>query len=249
MDISLLSSIFSQQSDDLSACNYAPYKVYNPLVYAREPFERYLQQSKGASIETIYFGMNPGPWGMAQTGVPFGEIESVTQWMGISGKIDMPEAPIEKRPILGYAATRREVSGMRLWNLFKELYGEAPRFFRKSTVLNYCPLLFFDESTKNITPATLPKQIRSAVELICDNTLSKIIRLLDPKNCVAIGRYVEKRLLSILGLEKKPKEYSDTNEPSIFHIPHPSPANPQANRDWSSQCKIILADILPQQSL
>ena len=43
----------------------------------------------------IFLGMHPGPWGMAQIGVPFGEIPAVRDWMGISTTVDKP--PVEHR--------------------------------------------------------------------------------------------------------------------------------------------------------
>ena len=33
--------------------------------------------------EAVFLGMNPGLWGMAQTGVPFGTVSLVRDWMGI----------------------------------------------------------------------------------------------------------------------------------------------------------------------
>ena len=48
--------------------------VYNPLVYAREPHEAYLEKWGAKPKEIVLVGMNPGPFGMAQTGVPFGDV-------------------------------------------------------------------------------------------------------------------------------------------------------------------------------
>jgi len=42
--------------------------------------------------------MNPGPWGMAQTGVPFGEINAVKDWLGINAEVDKPQKQHPKRP-------------------------------------------------------------------------------------------------------------------------------------------------------
>jgi hypothetical protein len=51
--------------------------VYHPLIYAAEPHRRYLRLYGDRPKEVVLVGMNPGPWGMAQTGVPFGEIGAV----------------------------------------------------------------------------------------------------------------------------------------------------------------------------
>ena len=45
---------------------------YNPLTYAWDTFEQYLRKYAGGRKRVLFLGMNPGPWGMTQTGVPFG---------------------------------------------------------------------------------------------------------------------------------------------------------------------------------
>ncbi|MEZ6083638.1 MAG: hypothetical protein R3E58_06750 [Phycisphaerae bacterium] len=51
--------------------------VYNPLIYACASFDAYVACCDIENVEVILLGMNPGPWGMAQTGVPFGEVGAV----------------------------------------------------------------------------------------------------------------------------------------------------------------------------
>lgn len=68
--------------------------VYNPLIYAAGPHRQYLQLYGARPKEVVLVGMNPGPWGMAQTGVPFGEISAVRDWMGI-------EAPVATTSLSG----------------------------------------------------------------------------------------------------------------------------------------------------
>ena len=48
--------------------------VYNPLEYARAPHEAYLERWGRGPKRVVLLGMNPGPFGMAQTGVPFGDV-------------------------------------------------------------------------------------------------------------------------------------------------------------------------------
>ena len=48
--------------------------VYNPLAYAWAPHELYLTRHAASRKRVMFLGMNPGPFGMVQTGVPFGEI-------------------------------------------------------------------------------------------------------------------------------------------------------------------------------
>ena len=58
-------------------------EVYNPLNYAWNGFETYINKFFHSDLKNIFLGMNPGPWGMAQTGVPFGEVNFVRDWLGL----------------------------------------------------------------------------------------------------------------------------------------------------------------------
>ncbi|MEJ2040442.1 MAG: single-stranded DNA-binding protein, partial [Desulfosarcinaceae bacterium] len=51
--------------------------VYNPLRYARDRFAAYWERYGRPPKRILFVGMNPGPWGMVQTGVPFGDVEMV----------------------------------------------------------------------------------------------------------------------------------------------------------------------------
>ena len=134
--------------------------TYNPLEYARAPFDHYLKLYGSSPKQVVLVGMNPGPWGMAQTGIPFGEINHVRDWLQIKGKVTAPKKLHPKRPVLGFACERSEVSGRRLWGWARETFETPEAFFQQFFVFNYCPLAFFDESGKNITPDKLKAQDR-----------------------------------------------------------------------------------------
>lgn len=201
--------------------------VYDPLDYAREPHEIYLSRFGQGPKEVVFLGMNPGPFGMAQTGVPFGEIAAVRDWMGIEAPVSKPAFEHPNRPIEGFACTRSEVSGRRLWGWAQEQYGTASRFFHRFFVLNYCPLVFMEASGKNRTPDKLPTQERQALFKICDRALVESIAVLQPKLVVGIGAFAETR-------GKKALESTDS-PPTFGRILHPSPASPKANKGWA-QC-------------
>lgn len=195
--------------------------VYNPLEYARSPYEAYLKYAR-KHPKALLLGMNPGPWGMAQTGVPFGEIDSVRDWLGINKRVGKPENEHPKRPVEGFSCTRSEVSGRRLWGLFSEVYGSPELFFRDHFIINYCPLVFMADSGRNITPDKLPRDEAKPVMDACDAHLRAIVELLRPKALIGIGAFAEScfRRLEIEGLP-------------VYRILHPSPASPAANRDWA----------------
>lgn len=96
--------------------------VYNPLRYAWDAHHRYLKLApETQAARVLFLGMNPGPWGMAQTGVPFGQVEAVRDWLGIDVPVGKPAKEHPKRPIEGFACRRSEVSGERLWALPRPL--------------------------------------------------------------------------------------------------------------------------------
>ena len=208
--------------------------VYNPLDYAWSCHQKYLDRFATSTKKVIFLGMNPGPWGMAQTGIPFGEIPAVRDWMKITGEVKSPEAAHPKRPIEGIQCTRSEVSGRRLWGLFAEKFGDPDNFFEDHFVLNYCPLVFMEESGKNRTPDKLPVHERELLDQICDIHLTKVVEILQPEWLVGVGAFAESKLIAI-------KEKMTTPS-KVIRILHPSPASPAANRDWSGTAQKQLND-------
>ena len=217
--------LLSKQVAELDFSNVVPW-VYNPLEYAWKAHEQYITRFARSSCQTLLIGMNPGPWGMAQTGVPFGEIEAVVQWMGIDAPIGKPIPEHPKRPVEGLACARSEVSGRRLWGLFAERFSDADAFFDSHFVTNYCPLVFMEESARNVTPDKLPQEARLELQAICDRHLGDLIRELDPQHVIGVGAWAE-------GCAKRVVEAIDATGLKIGRILHPSPASPAANRDWA----------------
>ena len=197
--------------------------VYQPLDYARKGYAAYVERFAAGPVRVLFVGMNPGPFGMAQTGVPFGEVSFVRDWMGLKGRVTRPKNEHPKRPVLGLDCARSEVSGARLWGAFAARFDRADRFFRRAFVLNYCPLLFLAESGANLTPDKLRASEREVLEAACDEHLREALTLLAPRIAVGVGQYATKKIasLQISGLD-------------VASIPHPSPASPAANRGWSS---------------
>lgn len=197
--------------------------VYNPLEYAWRSHAAFVNKFGGSKKRVLFLGMNPGPFGMAQTGVPFGEIAAVRDWMGISEPVDRPAHEHPKRPITGFACQRSEVSGRRLWNWARDTFGTAEEFFRTHYVVNYCPLVWMSESGANLTPDKLPAPAMTPVHAVCEAHLVKVIALLQPEWLVGVGGFAEERFRAVAG----------ESGAKITRIPHPSPANPAANKDWA----------------
>ena len=204
--------------------------VYNPLEYAWEPHTAWLRRYGTGPRPILFLGMNPGPFGMAQTGIPFGEVAAVRDWMGIDGPVGHPDNEHPKRRIEGFACRRSEVSGRRLWGWARETWGDARDFFARHFVVNYCPLIFLEEGGRNRTPDKLPASERERVEAACDRHLGEVIRVLRPEWLVGVGCFAEERLRQVAG----------DGPARIVRIPHPSPANPAANRDWAGAATAAL---------
>lgn len=204
------------------------YVVYNPLLYAWDLHEQYILRYVSRQVDTIFLGMNPGPFGMAQNGIPFGEVNAVRDFLQLDGQVGKPPFEHPARPILGMDVKRSEVSGKRLWALFSERYGNAEFCFSALTVINYCPLVFMDRGPtgKNITPDKLPKTERIALETICDSYLVDVVSLIRPANFIGVGKYAEKKLEKLFPAQEGR---------IVDSILHPSPGNPQANKGWSGK--------------
>lgn len=202
--------------------------VYNPLIYARAPHAEYLRRFGDTKKRVLLLGMNPGPFGMAQTGVPFGEVAAVRDWMGISAPVEKPRPEHPKRPVQGFDCPKSEVSGRRLWGLFAERFGRPEVFFADHFVVNYCPLVWMEASGKNRTPDKLPAAEMAPVVGACDRYLREVLLILEPKFAIGVGGFAEQcldRVIATLPVE--------ANRPRLGRILHPSPASPAANRDWA----------------
>ena len=201
--------------------------VYNPLRYAWDAHCEYLSRVGDQGAKVVLLGMNPGPWGMAQTGVPFGEIAAVRDWIGIHVPVDRPQNEHPKRPIEGFECERSEVSGRRLWGLFQTKFETPEAFFAEHFITNYCPLVFMEQSARNRTPDKLPAAERELLDEACDRHLQSVLKSLQPEHVVGVGVYAEGCL----------KRALDTGccQAQLSRILHPSPASPAANKDWAGK--------------
>ena len=207
--------------------------IYNPLEYASEIHRQYLVLAGDGKKKIVFLGMNPGPYGMAQTGVPFGEIPSVRDWMGLHGEVKEPDPEHPKRPVEGLDCDKSEVSGRRLWGLFSEKFPNAKDFFKDHFVANYCPLVFMEESGRNRTPDKLPAAEKKTLEKVCDQHLREIVEILEPEWLIGVGGFAKKRAEEALkGMEIK-----------IGTVLHPSPASPAANRGWADAANKQLIEL------
>lgn len=207
--------------------------VYNPLDYARVLHEAYVQRYGRGPKEAVLVGMNPGPFGMAQTGVPFGDVTMVRDFLGLTGRVSRPALEHPKRCVQGLDCPRSEVSGTRLWGWARDEFGTAEAFFARFFVANYCPLVFMESSARNLTPDKLPAPEQKQLFAVCDQALRDTVAWLQPRHVVGIGAFAAQRAhVALAGTGV-----------TIGTVLHPSPASPLANRGWAAQARQQLADL------
>ena len=207
--------------------------VYNPLEYAWTAHREYLERYGRSSPEVVLLGMNPGPFGMAQTGVPFGDVGMVRGWLRIEEPVGRPRREHPKRRVAGFECHRGEVSGQRLWGWARAAFGEPQRFFARFFVANYCPLVFMEASGRNRTPDKLPSAERGPLFAACDRALRASVAVLRPRFVIGVGAFAAARAAEALG------EAGVT----LGRVPHPSPASPSANRGWEAELRRALERI------
>lgn len=235
MTVTDLVGVAEKLATDVSKLSFGPpvSHVYNPLAYAWEAHAEYLRRYGGSPKRVLLLGMNPGPWGMAQTGVPFGEVAAVRDWLGIDSPVGQPPDQHPKRPVLGLECRRSEVSGRRLWGWARAAYTTPEAFFSVFFVGNYCPLQFLEAGGRNLTPEKLTADERRRLFAVCDTALEATIEFLQPDLVVGVGVFAEGRARTVLG----------DHGPRVGRILHPSPASPAANRGWAEAATKQLEDL------
>ena len=209
---------------------------YNPLEYAWDAHEAYLKRMGSSGARTVVLGMNPGPHGMGQMGIPFAATSMVRDLLDITGiSVNQPEVADPRRPVIGLEYPREEVSGTRLWGLLSERYGNAEAIASNVFLVNHCPLMLFTgPRATNITPDKVAGPTAHALLERCDEHLREVVGVLDAKRVIGVGKFAESRAKAALA------DYSV----EILGCWHPSPASPLANRnggaDWRANVRAVL---------
>ncbi len=210
---------------------------YNPLDYAWDVHEAYLRRMGGGGARTVVLGMNPGPHGMGQMGIPFAATSVVRNLLGITGiPVGQPEPADSRRPVVGLEYPREEVSGTRLWGLLSEHYGDAGAIASRVFLVNHCPLMLFSgPRATNITPDKVGGKSARALLERCDQHLREVVAALDGQRVIGVGKFAESRARSALADEAV----------GVVGCWHPSPASPLANRNGGADWRANVREVLP----
>lgn len=209
--------------------------IYNPLAYAFDTYEKYVRKYCSSNKSILFVGMNPGPFGMCQTGVPFGDPKCVKEFLQIEGLIKKPEVECPSRKILGFDSLRREQSGERFWGFFQNLCGTPDIFFKNAFILNFCPIALMKQNGCNVTPADIKNiKVRKSLEAVCEDWYIKVIGLLQPKFIIAIGTYTQKKTKDLLEKHK-------VDNVKVLYMPHPSPRVVN-NNNWHEKAQMFLEE-------
>lgn len=209
---------------------------YNPLMYAWDVHEEYLRRMGGLGAQTVMLGMNPGPHGMGQMGIPFAATSVVRELLGISDiQVNQPEIPDDRRPVIGLDYHKEEVSGTRLWGLLQKQYGDAETIASHVFLVNHCPLMLFSgPRATNITPDKIGGKTAKTLLERCDEHLTEVVSILGADRVVGVGKFAESRARAAL---------VETSV-EVAGCWHPSPASPLANRnggaDWRENVRMVL---------
>jgi single-strand selective monofunctional uracil DNA glycosylase len=213
------------------------WKIWNPGVYGEPWHDRFRRCYPPGRHPLVLFGLNPGPYGMAQSGIPFTDIARLRsglprlarELMEAGEKVETPGlAPGSLRPYLGRTF---ESSSVRLYRFLERGWGSAETGWRQVVVANPCTLLFIDPASgKNRTPADLGKAVRARggeaaarrLEEECDRLRRRCaleaLEALNPRGAVLLGRNVQAALGSVLRAQ--------LGESALIFWEHPARAVP-----------------------
>ena len=186
--------------------------------------EQYLKRFGEGRKRVVFLGMNPGPFGMVQVGVPFGEVNAVRDWMQISAPVAPPKTPNPSRPVEGFTCQRSEVRVSACGRFFAERYPHAQDF---------CRPLCAELLPAGVLRSRAQRDTRQAPE---ERNRTALCRL----RCTFRRASTRWRRNGWSASASLPDAGASSACPFVpagedRHRAHPSPAGPIANRGWAPQ--------------
>ena len=144
------------------------WEVWNPGLYGERWHKHFRALYPPRPAPLVVFGLNPGPYGMAQSGIPFTDLKRVESCLPRLARelarrgesLAIPGlAPASLRP---YLTRTFESSAVRVYRFLELGWGSAEAGFTDVIVANPCTLLFMDRAAReNRTPADLVRVARA----------------------------------------------------------------------------------------
>ena len=168
-------------------------RVWNPARYALPAYTRYLEKFPPRRGAILALGLNPGPYGMAQTGIPFTDCRTAARRLGIH--LELPGlAPDDLRRLLhkpggGWKMTY-ERSSLGIYRFLDLAWGGLEKAYANWYVGNPCPLLFLEPDGANVTPADTRLRRLDAVRQLRQVAVERFASVLKPRGIVCLGKDV-----------------------------------------------------------
>jgi single-strand selective monofunctional uracil DNA glycosylase len=167
-------------------------EVWNPALYAGKAHAEYLRRFPPRTGALLALGLNPGPYGMAQTGIPFTDCRTAKGDLGLPG-LDIPGfAPKDliarlKKPTGKWRGTY-ERSSLVVYAFLKKAWGGSLKgAYSNWFVGNPCPLLFLEPGGWNVTPAHPKLKKIAGMKELREVAVARFAAVLKPRGIVCLG--------------------------------------------------------------
>ncbi|XP_073819638.1 uncharacterized protein isoform X2 [Musca autumnalis] len=166
--------------------------IYNPLDYdAAKIHKDYLKRYLKGPKRVLFVTMNPASHGELQTGIPFGHMPTIREYMKLKSTIIDSPVPHPSED----EEQERENNSIYFWQMIREIFYSQnfflSKFFQQRFVHSFCPLAFIDGEKQFVTLENLPdKTYRKEVTKACVHILEKQLKLLQPDMVIVMGGYV-----------------------------------------------------------
>jgi single-strand selective monofunctional uracil DNA glycosylase len=169
-------------------------RVWNPQLYGLDVHERFVRAYPPREDALLALGLNPGKYGMSQTGLPFTSVTAAREKLPALGFDLAPPglAPPSLRPFL--RSYREERSSQSVYALLQRAFGSAEAGWREAYAVSPCALLFLEPNGSNVTPADARLARRSDVLDLRREVARRAIATLRPRGVLLLGQDVARVL-------------------------------------------------------
>jgi single-strand selective monofunctional uracil DNA glycosylase len=189
------------------------WKIWNPGLYAASWHALFRKEYPASAGCILVFGLNPGPYGMAQTGIPFTDLKRLREHLPRLAKglerrgCSLAGVGLAPRSLRPYLSRTFESSAVRVYRFLSRGWGSAEDGWRSVVVANPCSLLFMDAAGENRTPADLvgavsrrtgslvaARRLRERCNALRRLAAREAVRVLSPRGVVLLGKDAQRAM-------------------------------------------------------